>query len=127
MSYHPPSAAFGLPYSTIRQVGDFYFIAGHTGADASTKTAAPDIKGQTTKLFENLAATLKEYGLTFNDIVKTTVFLADMGDFAAMNEVYVTYFADPKPARSTVAVKELPRVADVPLKVEIEAVAYKPR
>jgi 2-iminobutanoate/2-iminopropanoate deaminase len=119
------NAAFGLPYSTIRQVGDYYFISGHTGVDLSTKTAAPDIKNQTVNLFKNLEETLKTQGLTFNDIVKTTVFLTDMGEFPAMNEVYVTYFSDPKPARSTVAIRELPRVADVPLKVEIEAIAVK--
>lgn len=119
------NAAFGLPYSTIRQVGDFYYISGHTGVDLSTKTAAPDIKGQTINLFKNLEETLKTYNLDFNDIVKTTVFLTDMGEFAAMNEVYVTYFNDLKPARSSVAIRELPRVANVPLKVEIEAIAFK--
>lgn len=119
------NAAFGLPYSTIRQVGDFYYISGHTGIDLSTKTAAPDMKNQIVNLFKNLEETLKTQGLTFNDIVKTTVFLTDMGEFSAMNEVYVTYFSDPKPARSTVAIRELPRVADVPLKVEIEAIAVK--
>ena len=119
------NAAFGLPYSTIRQVGDFYYISGHTGIDLSTKTAAPDMKNQTINLFKNLEETLKTQGLTFNDIVKTTVFLTDMGEFSAMNEVYVTYFSDPKPARSTVAIRELPQVADVPLKVEIEAIAVK--
>ncbi|MGH7245805.1 MAG: RidA family protein [Candidatus Levyibacteriota bacterium] len=119
------SGAFGIPYSTIRKIGDFYYISGHTGLDLAKKTAAPDVKGQTTKLFENLAETMKAYNLNFDDIVKTTVFLTDMGDFVGMNEVYTTYFNDPKPARSTVAVKELPRVADIPLKVEIEAIAYK--
>ena len=118
-------AAFGLPYSTIRKVGDFYYISGHTGVDLTTKTAAPDIKGQTINLFKNLEETLKTHELTFDDIIKTTVFLTDMGEFGAMNEVYVTYFKDPKPARSTVAIRELPRVANVPLKVEIEAVAFK--
>jgi len=119
------NAAFGLPYSTIRQVGNFYYISGHTGVDLSTKTAAHDIKNQTINLFKNLEDTLKTCRLSFNDIIKTTVFLTDMGDFAAMNEIYVTYFSDPKPARSTVAIRELPRVADVPLKVEIEAIAIK--
>lgn len=118
-------AAFGLPYSTIRKVEDFYFISGHTGVDLVKKTASSDIRGQTTSLFRNLQETLKIYGLSFNDIVKTTVFLTDMGDFAEMNSVYVTYFSDPKPARSCIAICELPRVADVPLKVEIEAVAFK--
>ena len=118
-------AAFGLPYSTIRHVGDFYYLSGHTGVNIATKTAALDIKKQTIDLFKNLEDTLKIYGLDFHDIVKTTVFLTDMGDFAAMNEIYTSYFSDTKPARSTVAVCELPRIADVPLKVEIEAVAFK--
>lgn len=121
------NAAFGLPYSTIRQVGDFYFISGHTGVDIATKTANPDVKEQTAKVFENLADTMKTHNLTLNDIVKTTLFLTNMDDFTDVNDVYVTYFDDPKPARSTVAVRELPRIANVPLTVEIEAVAYRPR
>ncbi len=126
MSDDSTSAAFGLPYSTIRHAGDFYYISGRTGVDIATKSAMPDITNQTKKLFETLAETLKTYGLTYNDIIKTTVFLTDMGDFVAMNAIYVNYFVDPKPARSTIAVRELPRVAgDTPLRVEIEAVAYK--
>lgn len=119
------NAAFGIPYSTIRQAGDFYYISGHTGVNITAKTASPDIKDQTRDLFKNLEETLKIYGLNFNHIVKTTVFLTSMEDFAQMNEVYATYFSDPKPARSTVAIRELPRVADIPLRVEIEAIAYK--
>jgi len=125
MANTPPQSAFGLPYSTIRQAGDYYYLSGHIGIDAS-KQAAPDIAAQTAAVFENIAASLQQYGLRMNDIIKTTVFLADMDDFAAMNDVYVTYFDEPRPARSTVAVRELPRIGDTPLKVEIEAVAYKP-
>lgn len=122
----PAGAAFGLPYSPIRRVGDWYFISGHTGVDIPTKTADPDIKIQTAKLFANLADTLKTHNLMFNDIVKTTIFLTDMDDFAVVNEVYTAYFhGEQKPARSTVAVRELPRVADIPLKIEIEAIAVK--
>jgi 2-iminobutanoate/2-iminopropanoate deaminase len=126
MSNDSTAAAFGLPYSTIRQVENFYYISGHTGVDLATKTAAPDVAGQTKKLFQALTETLIQYNLSLNDIVKTTVFLTDMADFAEMNNVYVNYFNDPKPARSTIAVRELPRVAgDTALRVEIEAIAYK--
>lgn len=125
MTNNTAAAAFGLPYSTIRKVGDFYYLSGHTGVNIETKTAAPDVKSQTEDLFRNLADTMKVYDLRFDDFIKTTVFLTDMGDFAEMNSVYVTYFKDPRPTRSTVAIRELPRVADVPLLVEIEAIAYK--
>jgi 2-iminobutanoate/2-iminopropanoate deaminase len=69
---------------------------------------------------------MEEAGLELDDVVKTTVFLTDMGNFAAMNEVYEKHFTAPHPARSAIGVRELPRVAgDTPLLVEIEAVAYK--
>jgi len=117
-----PNTAVG-PYSPIRKAGDFYFISGVTGIDVATKTASPDIAAQTTQAFENMKQVLESAGLTLNNVVKTGVFLTDMGDFAAMNDVYAEQFAPPLPPRSTVAVSELPRVANVPLKVEIEAVA----
>lgn len=123
-------AAFDLPYSPVRQVPPGYtifYVSGHTGVDIPTRTASPDIVGQTRKLFTNLIETLKAEGLNIDNVVKTTVFLVDMADSAVFNEVYASMFNDPKPARSTVAVRELPRVADVPLLVEIEAiVAVKP-
>lgn len=119
-------AAFNLPYSPVRQVGNLYCISGHTGVHIPTKTASADIKKQTEKMFENLAQTLSTVDLYSYNIVKTTVYLTDMSDFPIVNEVYATYFAnDPKPARTAIAVRELPRVADVPLKVEIEAIAVK--
>ncbi len=119
-------AAFNLPYSPVRQVGNMYFVSGHTGVDIATASASLGVTEQTHKVFKNLKVTLQAHGLTLDDIVKTTIFLTDMGDFPAVNEVYANYFKDPKPARSTVAVRELPRVAgDTNLKVEIEAVAYK--
>lgn len=118
--------AFDLPYSSVYPAGNTYYISGHTGVDIPTKTASSDITEQTQKAFANLAETLKKYGLSFDNIVKTTVFLTDMGDFSAVNNVYTTYFRDPKPARTTVAVRELPRVANIPLRVEIEAIAVTP-
>jgi len=120
-------AAFNLPYSPVKQAGNFYYISGHTGVDISTGSASTDVVGQTHKVFENLEHSMQEFNLSLQDIVKTTIFLTDMGDFQRVNEVYATYFPNSKPARSTVAVRELPRVAgDTGLKVEIEAVAYKP-
>lgn len=114
------------PYSPIRQVGEFYFLSGVTGVDANSKTAPEDIAGQTRQLFVNLEAVLKAAGLSFNDIVKTTIFLTDMSNFAAVNEVYMSYFSEPRPARSTVGVQELPRVAtNTALKIEIEAIASR--
>jgi 2-iminobutanoate/2-iminopropanoate deaminase len=115
------------PYTPLRQVGEFYFVSGHTGVDILTGTADPDVRTQTAKALENMAQTLRVVGLELNDIVKITLFLTDMGDLTAVNEVYMEYFAEPRPARSTVGVKELPRIAgDTPLKIEIEAIAKAP-
>ena len=83
--------------------------------------AGSDIKSQTEQSLKNVKAILEEAGLTMQNVVKTTVFLADMADFAAMNEVYSSYFSEPYPARSAVAVKTLPKAA----LVEIECVAAK--
>lgn len=115
------------PYTPVRQVGNFLFVSGQVGVDPVTKTAASDVVAQTKQVFTNLAAVLQTAGVTLDDVVKTTVFLTDMGDFAAINGVYEQNFtATPRPARSTVAIRELPRVAGkTALLVEIEAVAYK--
>ena len=121
-----PTKAFG-PYTPLRQVGEFYFVSGHIGIDPTSGTADTDVRKQTAKVLENMAQTLKVVGLGLDDVVKTTLFLTDMDDFAAVNEVYVTYFAEPRPARSTVGVQALPRLAGTtPLKVEIEAIAKAP-
>ena len=115
------------PYTPLRQVGEFYFVSGHTGVDAATGTASPDVREQTAKALENMAQTLRVVSLELNDIVKTTLFLTTMDDFAPVNEVYTEHFAEPRPARSTVGVKELPRVAgDTPIVIEIEAIAKAP-
>jgi 2-iminobutanoate/2-iminopropanoate deaminase len=113
------------PYSPIKQAGSFYFVAGQVGVDSSTNLAPKDITQQTHQALKNLAATLKTTGLEMNHVVKATVFLKDMADFAAMNEVYIAYFDVPRPARACVAVAELPRVGNgTELLVEIEAIAY---
>lgn len=117
--------SFG-PYSLIREVGELYFTAGHVGVDPITKTVDDDVTLQTTKTLDSLSQTLGSVGLTLDDVVKTTVFVTDMSDFDAINAVYVTRFVAPCPARSTVTVKELPRVAtNGPVKIEIEAIASK--
>ncbi|MEK7152903.1 MAG: Rid family detoxifying hydrolase [Patescibacteria group bacterium] len=121
----PPgnNRVFG-PYSPVRKAGDLYFVSGQIGVDPATKTASADIAEQTHQVFANLKDVLTSVGLDLDRVVKTTIFLTDMADFAVVNEVYVGYFAEPRPARGTVAVKELPRVAgDIPIKIEIEAVA----
>ncbi|HUS26493.1 MAG TPA: Rid family detoxifying hydrolase [Nevskiaceae bacterium] len=118
-------STFG-PYSPVRQAGTLYFISGQVGVDVATKTAPHGVADQTRLALANLAGALDSVGLTPDDVLKTTVYLADMGDFAAMNDIYVQFFVEPRPARACVAVKELPRVAgDIPIRVEIEAVAAK--
>lgn len=112
-------AAIG-PYSQAVKTGNFIFLSGMLPIDPSTGEFAPGgAKEQTEQIFKNIKAVLTEAGLTFGNVVKTTVFLADMADFAAMNEVYATNFVQPYPARSTVAVKTLPKNA----LVEIEIIA----
>jgi 2-iminobutanoate/2-iminopropanoate deaminase len=115
------------PYTPMRQVGECYFISGHTGVDVAAGTASEDVAEQTAQALRNLATTLSTVGMELDDIVKTTLYLTDMGDFATVNEVYAEFFSEPRPARTTVGVKELPRVAgNTPLKIEIEAIAKAP-
>jgi 2-iminobutanoate/2-iminopropanoate deaminase len=119
-----PSAPAAIgPYSQAIRTGDTLYTSGQVPTDPSTGSfVAGGIKEQTTQVCENLKAILTEAGLTLAQVVKTTVFLQDMGDFAAMNEVYATYFAAEgaiPPARSTVQVAALPRNA----MVEIEVIA----
>lgn len=112
-------AAIG-PYSQAIEVNGFVFTSGQLPIDPATgEFAGSDIKSQAEQSLKNVKAILEEAGLTMKNVVKTTVFLADMADFAAMNEVYSTYFSEPYPARSAVAVKTLPKGA----LVEIECVA----
>jgi 2-iminobutanoate/2-iminopropanoate deaminase len=114
------------PYTPVREAGNLLFASGQIGIDPTTKQAAPDIENQTRQALANLAAALKDAGASLDDVVKTTVFLADMDDFAAMNAVYEQVFAVPRPARSTISVGELPRVGSTSkLLIEIEAVAQK--
>ncbi len=115
-------AAIG-PYSqAVKCSGEMIFVSGQIPIDPATGNfAGDDIVTQTRQSLTNLKAILEEAGYTCADVVKTTVLLADMGDFAAMNAVYAEFFAAPCPARAAFAVKDLPRGA----LVEIECVACK--
>jgi 2-iminobutanoate/2-iminopropanoate deaminase len=114
-------AAVG-PYSQAIAVGNFLFCAGQIPLDPATGNLIEgDVTAQTTRVLENVKGVLGANGMTFADVVKATVFLADMNDFAAMNAVYGQYFAAPFPARSTIQVARLPKDA----KVEIEVIAAK--
>jgi len=100
--------------------GELLFISGQVPIDPATGNLIEgDIAAQTRRVFENIGALLTAGGLAYNNIVRTTVFLADMNDFAAMNDVYRTYFSEPYPARSTVQAARLPRDA----RIEIDAIA----
>ena len=102
-------AAIG-PYSQAVQVGNMLFASGQLGIDPATGNFVEGaVKEQTAQAFKNVKAILAEAGLDISDVVKTTVFLADMGDFGAMNEVYASQFEGAFPARSAVAVKTLPK------------------
>lgn len=107
------------PYSQAVKCGGFLFTSGQIAIDPATGNIVPGgIKEQTVRICENLKAVLAEAGLSFDNVVKTTCFLADMGDFAAFNEVYGQYFTS-KPARSCVAAAALPKGAAA----EIELIA----
>ena len=111
-------AAIG-PYSQAIRVGGFVFTAGQVGAEPSNGALADGVAAQADRALWNLAAVLAEAGSSFDRVVKTTIFLTDMGDFQAVNEVYASHLAPPFPARSTIAVKALPKGA----LVEIEMIA----
>ena len=108
------------PYSQAIRTGQLLFASGQIPTDPATGAIVDgDVAAQTRRVFDNLGAVLKAANLSFADVVKTTVFLADMNDFAAMNEVYGKYFSEPYPARATVQVARLPKDA----RVEIDLVA----
>ena len=110
------------PYSLAIESGDYVHLSGQTPLDPATgRMAEGDIGAQTEQCLKNLKAVLEAAGLSFANVVKTTVFLTNMGDFAAMNEVYKKHVVAPFPARSTIGVASLPLGA----RVEIEMVAYK--
>ena len=106
------------PYSQAIVAGDFIFVSGQVAIDAATgELVLDDIKTETTKVMENIKAILTEAGIGFGHIVKTTIFLTDMQNFAQVNEVYGSYFTDNFPARETVAVAGLPKNVNVEISV----------
>lgn len=108
------------PYSAAVTVGPFVYASGQTGIDPATGELVPGgVEAQTRQVLRNLAAVLDAAGSSFSDVLKTTVFLADMADFPLMNAIYAEHFTEPYPARSTVQVAALPMAGAV----EIEAVA----
>jgi 2-iminobutanoate/2-iminopropanoate deaminase len=108
------------PYSSALRAGQLLFISGQVPFDPATgNLVSGDIQAQTRRVLQNVGALLEAGGLSFQAVVRTTVFLADMNDFAAMNEVYQTFFSEPYPARSTVQAARLPRDA----RIEIDAIA----
>lgn len=109
------------PYSQALNVGDFIFTSGQIALKPDGSLNDGDIQTQTNQVLTNLSEVLKEGGSSLGQVVKTTIFLADMGDFAEVNKIYAEFFGEHKPARSTVAVKTLP----LNVKVEIEAIAIK--
>lgn len=112
-------AAIG-PYSQAISANGFVYTAGQVALDPATMELVPgDVAAQTEQVFANLRHVLEAAGTSFSRVVKTTVFLQDMADFAAMNAVYAKHFGEHRPARSTVAVAGLPKGA----RVEIEVVA----
>lgn len=109
------------PYSAGIATEELVFLSGQLGADTKGNLVSEDVVGQAKKAFENMGVLLEASGLTYDDIVKTTVLLSDMNDFVKVNEEYAKYFNEPFPARSCFEVAKLPKNA----KVEIECIAIK--
>jgi 2-iminobutanoate/2-iminopropanoate deaminase len=111
------------PYSQAVMTGNFLFCSGQIAIDpSSNEVLKVSVKDQTHRVMKNIEAVLKQAELNFGHIVKTTIFVTDMNDFATINEVYASYLQAPYPARSTVGVSALPKGVNV----EIEVVALKP-
>ncbi len=110
------------PYSTATEANGLVFISGQVAIDPATGAGIEgDVAAQATRVMENLALVLSDLGLSFDDVAKTTIFLADMGDFSVVNEIYGSYFTDEPPARATVQAAGLP----AGFLVEIEAIAAR--
>jgi len=111
------------PYVQANKVGDLIFCSGQLGINPATgEFVEGDVQAQTRQALTNARAIMNEAGLDLNNVIKTTVFLSDMANFAAMNEIYAEFFSEPYPARSAVAVKTLPKNA----LVEVECIAVRP-
>ena len=109
------------PYVHAVKAGDFLFTSGQIGLIPETGILAECITAQTEQVLKNLGAVLNEAGMGYSDVIKTTVFVDNMDDFATVNEIYATYFTGAAPARSCVAVEKLPKGA----LIEIEVIAVK--
>jgi len=119
---HDAPPAIG-PYSQAVRSGDLLFVSGQIPLDPATgQLVEGDVSAQTHRVLQSLDAIVRAAGATLDDVVKTTVYLADMNDFVAMNRVYATWFADPAPARAAVQVARLPKDAQV----EIDAIVRLP-
>ena len=116
-----PSAPKAIgPYSQAIRAGSLLFVSGQIPIDPATGDLVQgDIAQQTHRVFANLKAILEAAGVSFDNVVRTTVYLADMNDFAKVNEIYATYFSSPAPARATVQAARLPRDS----RVEIDLIA----
>ena len=123
-AFSSPNAPTAIgPYSSALRAGQLLFVSGQLPTDPATSQLVDGgIGEQTRRVLENVGALLEAGGLSFASVARTTVFLADMNDFAAMNEVYRTFFAEPYPARSTVQAARLPRDA----RIEIDVIASYP-
>jgi 2-iminobutanoate/2-iminopropanoate deaminase len=116
-----PGPFQGAPYNQAIRIGEFVFVAGQLGIVLETgELAGPNVEEQTEQIMKNLGAILEAAGSGLHNLVKTTVFLLDLGDFGGMNEVYARHVGDRPPARSTIGISQLPSGA----RVEIEAIAH---
>ncbi|MGO9097831.1 MAG: RidA family protein [Bryobacteraceae bacterium] len=110
------------PYSPAVRAGDFLFVSGQGPVDAEDRVSKGDIRHETRLVLENIRRILEGCGSSMAEVVRCTVYMTDVGEFAAMNEVYGEYFGEQKPARTTVQVARLP----FDIRVEIDAIAYRP-
>ena len=118
----PDAPAAVGPYSQAIALGNLLFCAGQIPLDPATgEIVGADVTAQTERVCQNIAAVLQANDMTFTNVVKTTVFLTDLANFSAMNEVYTKYFRQPFPARSTIQVAGLPRGAQVEIEVTAAA------
>lgn len=109
------------PYSQAIRAGQFLFVSGQVPIDPATDELVPGgIDEQTRRVFQNIGEVLRAGGASFAQVARTTVYLADLGDFAAMNEIYATFFTPPQPARSTIQAAKLPRNA----RIEVDVIAF---
>lgn len=110
------------PYSIYQEAGELVFFSGQIPLNPDTgELISNDIKAQATQALKNVGAALNAAGLSYKNVVKTTIFLSDINDFNAVNEIYASFFSEPYPARSAVGINALPKGA----KIEIEVIAHK--